>query len=734
MKSFADEKAPKPDRAPPTAERAESKTRRNKDDDTPQAPDALDRAISAKLDAEFRADAQRSRARLGRLGEVSPQLARQVENSTGADIADTRVEERPELADEGKRAVAEGGSVIGVSSDKIVTDLETLAQGVHIVQQRGGSPARKDGGAGAVKESEPTKPLEGEGSAEAGAAGVSEAVDPEKEAQDGVAAVLGGEKFEVRAAGQPVMYEDEAAGAVEADAEAEQSAAGAVETASEGLQTGSQEGGAGVPLHGVPVVSPEGALSGAFAGAQAAENPAMAEFNAEAAVEHYNKAGRPTEWTKKLQTSLGLAPTGTFDTTSARAVAAFQSKYHLDVDGKTGSGTLEELAVHFPELRNPDLSAAFDVLAAVGYNSDQEFRIDWVRKLQMHLGVEPLSTAGDFDAATVEAIRNYQQQNGLDADGKITPLTRRVMEAEIDALREPLIGRYADEEPRLLVNNGSDKEKYEAYRAIIKEAGGHFKDRSGEINLLAIRGVYLEDGKLFQSASAAEFVEARENGQAHDHFSADKANPFDDIIVSLRKDVDEDGKETYLVRERAGTVDPNGLNTSEGEGTAHLRDGQYAYGVGTHGTRSPSHQEAIRGEVRVFPTKEEARRDGSGPVRAWVDGDKIRYTALNAQGGIEIWRELDASDDLALSGEEVHTSRRAVAHKEADHVEQNKIMINIHMSPNDMGASEGCQNVPVGSYLEFIEEIQESENSSSVLYTLIDASKVELHITKVEEQ
>jgi len=53
-----------------------------------------------------------------------------------------------------------------------------------------------------------------------------------------------------------------------------------------------------------------------------------------------------------------------------------------------------------------------------------------------------------------------------------------------------------------------------------------------------------------------------------------------------------------------------------------------------------------------------------------------------------------------------------------------KIGIHIHSAPDDETSSEGCQNIPISLYASFLKEIENSNNRTDILYTLIDASKI----------
>ena len=77
---------------------------------------------------------------LGSLGEVNSGISQKLKKSTGVDVSDAKVVSDPKLEDMGKRGVARDGKEIGVAMPELVGDDELMAhEGIHIVQQRGGS-------------------------------------------------------------------------------------------------------------------------------------------------------------------------------------------------------------------------------------------------------------------------------------------------------------------------------------------------------------------------------------------------------------------------------------------------------------------------------------------------------------------------------------------------------------------------------------------------------------------
>lgn len=365
---------------------------------------------------------------------------------------------------------------------------------------------------------------------------------------------------------------------------------------------------------------------------------------------------------------------------------------------------------------------------AISFNNGMEFRIDWVRNLQLSLLGRRVSTDGSFDIDTVNAVATFQRDHmtGQTVNGKIDANTRRQLEISYPILFNTVTGTHL--QPRVLVpGDATDAEKYGYWRGVIENAGGVFLADVMAMNLIGIRGVLVADGSdahqiggvtlaagtVYQSGSAQAFVDARAAGTTHRHTSGNHEG-FDDMIVSVW--IDAAG--VQHVQQRIGNVDPGDLYTDDSYGTGHLTDGQYAYGVGTHGTSSRSHMAAVRGID-----------DPDGLLNLQDNGTNIRYRALRPTRNQEVWREHEDNDRFVSANEE-ETSRERIYNRNGRYVNDNFAM-NIHSSRDSRPNSQACMNVPASQYIEFLREINASSNQSNVLYTLIDASKVENGLTVV---
>jgi murein L,D-transpeptidase YcbB/YkuD len=127
---------------------------------------------------------------------------------------------------------------------------------------------------------------------------------------------------------------------------------------------------------------------------------------------------------KRLQEKLGVAADGDFGPGTETAVKEFQAAHGLTVDGIAGPDTF--VAMGLPEL----------VLLRRGARGAQ------VKKLQEALKI---GADGIFGAGTEKAVKAFQTENGLDADGLAGPETL----AKLDGFTEmtPEVAKKAVVQP-----------------------------------------------------------------------------------------------------------------------------------------------------------------------------------------------------------------------------------------------------------------------------------------------
>ena len=391
---------------------------------------------------------------------------------------------------------------------------------------------------------------------------------------------------------------------------------------------------------------------------------------------------------------------------------------------------------------DPTKVPVIDTKAAIAYNNGLEFRLDWVRNLQQALVNKMTIKDGNFDEELVKAVAKFQHCHpklSKGVDGKIGKNTRRELEATHAVLKNSIIGTELD--ARVLVPAGaSDAQKYAYYKGMIEGTGAVFLSGAKEMNLLGIRGVKIADGTdahkvkgatlakgtLYQTESAKDFAAARKAGKADDHMKWNKTEGHDDMIISLW--VDDKG--AMHVKERQGSVDAASNWNKDVYGTGHLRDGQYAFKKGRHGTPSSTHKKAVN-----TLSKEDKKKIN---VKGGSNGTNMSYDALRPARNQEVWRNYakgrkNQKNDRYIDAEEEATSNEQIY---GDHhrYQNDNFAINIHTSGADYGNSVACQNVPVDQYVSFMEEINASSNTKNILYTLIDASKISAGLKLVKHE
>lgn len=114
------------------------------------------------------------------------------------------------------------------------------------------------------------------------------------------------------------------------------------------------------------------------------------------------KKGLAGEPVRRLQAKLGVEADGEFGSGTEAALKAWQTKNGLTADGIAGPDTFMAMGLY--EL----------VLLKQGTRGDT------VKKLQEKLGT---GADGQFGSGTEKALRDYQQKNGLTADGMAGPTT-----------------------------------------------------------------------------------------------------------------------------------------------------------------------------------------------------------------------------------------------------------------------------------------------------------------------
>ncbi|MEO1270008.1 MAG: hypothetical protein AAFX99_18125, partial [Myxococcota bacterium] len=207
-----------------------------------------------------------------------------------------------------------------------------------------------------------------------------------------------------------------------------------------------------------------------------------------------------------------------------------------------------------------------------------------------------------------------------------------------------------------------------------------------------------------------------------------------DVLVTVWVEQKE-GQQVKRVTERRGTVDPNLHGHSNRDGSGHIMDGQYSYGLSTHKTSDHADTiDALDPDNTKATQKKGAVITRDGATLVWdkktiaitgkAGSGKRAYTALRANRRIEIWRESMLEDGI-LDPDEVTDSQRRVAGRQKRWTDDKSISANVHSSPIDAASSAACINIPPDLYEGFIAEIKAAHNGQDLLFTLIDASKID---------
>ena len=413
--------------------------------------------------------------------------------------------------------------------------------------------------------------------------------------------------------------------------------------------------------------------------------------------------------------------------------------------------------------------------AAVDYNNQSGFRVDWVRSMQRFLfDVEEiavfeedageLSMDGRFDKRTVLEIARFQRDEGLHISGRVDPVTFRVLQGRSSALKNPLLGVFL--EPDVLVPaSAPERARYHYYRQVIMGGGGAFSHEVGQVNILAIRGAEVLGGGPYEvrqrptakghaeiqarlRAGEAPTPEALALPEAQHFWAKDEDEAaFDDLFVTLSRSLGEDGEERYRVREHIGSVDPNLEGESQGRGAAHLSDGQYIYALldGERGHSTSHHNPTLS---RLAQTKE-----GASLLDLHPRGKRMSYASMRPARGVESRRQDIREEDGVWTPREEAVNDRLISERDESRVDGpddlgvdrdgkktrhkgDNINHNLHTAhdgaKDDEGnhrrfkltdgevidqvgvSSAGCMNVHASEYLELLETLKGAENGPHV--------------------
>lgn len=110
----------------------------------------------------------------------------------------------------------------------------------------------------------------------------------------------------------------------------------------------------------------------------------------------------------------------------------------------------------------------------------------------------------------------------------------------------------------------------------------------------------------------------------------------------------------------------------------------------------------------------------SEALSGWIDDHTVRYTDEECQ--ILFGKSANEFYDESNRSSRIDAFKKLyIRFHDSDY----SIGINIHTSPDDETSSQGCLNIPISSYRDFLYNLVDSKEQSEYLYTLIDGSKIE---------
>lgn len=310
-------------------------------------------------------------------------------------------------------------------------------------------------------------------------------------------------------------------------------------------------------------------------------------------------------------------------------------------------------------------------------------RIDWMRRLGRLLS-ESFGRKCDVasGAGLARAIAEFECEMGIEPTGIVARATRKALIAQFESLGVRWIGPNL--ESGVLFSWQTEATLYERYCENVERLDGAWMRRDYALQLVGLRGVRLRSRCLERTDSAMRFAQSAYGDRQH--LSADKPDYFDSAMGLFW--VENGVKHAQLYR---CVVNPASVWA---QGTAHLNNGQYAYGVGRHRTRDSAHIDAVRRYADISWDK------------SWIyddSGDSVQYIALVGTSPIEVVRSTGAS--LDVSDADIARAESAFADRTPEYVDAQKIRINIHSCAENKPSSLGCQNIAPEDYASLMSTI-----------------------------
>ena len=158
---------------------------------------------------------------------------------------------------------------------------------------------------------------------------------------------------------------------------------------------------------------------------------------------------------------LGYSPgaaDGIYGNATAEAVRAFQQDNGLAADGVAGPDTLRVLGVVGGTGGSPGGQAVGGVLSGVYRQGEQGDGVRQIQAVLADLGYYTANIDGVFGAGLARAVRDYQRNKGLSADGVVGAATLRSL-----GLAGSSLGDFSDTDLQLLARLVSAEARGEPY-------------------------------------------------------------------------------------------------------------------------------------------------------------------------------------------------------------------------------------------------------------------------------
>ena len=125
----------------------------------------------------------------------------------------------------------------------------------------------------------------------------------------------------------------------------------------------------------------------------------------------------------------GMPVSGVYDSRTTEAVKDYQRSHGLTADGKVGPKTLEWMEAEAYGGTGPQLDSVRNNQLTLKHGGQSGPAVPSVQRMLKGVGIQvPLN--GVYGPETKEAVKKFQREHGLTADGKVGPNTLKQLESE----------------------------------------------------------------------------------------------------------------------------------------------------------------------------------------------------------------------------------------------------------------------------------------------------------------